>query len=175
MDNIYVIMLLRLLHIVLGVFWVGASVLLAAFLLPTVRALGPVGGQVMDQLARVRKLPLYLMAAGIPTVLSGIALYWRDSAGFRGEWMRSGPGTTFGIGALLALVAMVIGMAINSPTAKKAAALGAAMQAAGRPPAPEQLAQIQQLQARLYRATVGAAVLLALATAAMAVARYMPS
>ena len=39
-----IILLLRVLHIVGGVFWVGTAVFIAAFLGPSLRAAGPAGG-----------------------------------------------------------------------------------------------------------------------------------
>src|SRR5215216_3416309 len=104
------IIILRLLHILGGVFWAGTAIFTAVFLIPSIRALGPGGGPVMQQIAQVRKLPLYFMGSGVITVLSGIGLYWRASGGFSNAWMRSGPGTTFGVGAVFALVAMFIGI-----------------------------------------------------------------
>ena len=88
--------------------------------------------------------------------------------------MHSGTGATFGIGAVFALVAMIVGMAVASPTAKRAAALAGTIHGAGRPPSPEQMAEMQRLQARMGKASALGAVLLVLATAAMAVARYIP-
>ena len=40
-------LLFRLLHIFAGVLWVGGVVLIALFVQPTVRAIGPAGGQFM--------------------------------------------------------------------------------------------------------------------------------
>ena len=42
---------LRLIHIVAGSFWVGAALMLAVFVEPTVRAVGPAGGQFMQKLS----------------------------------------------------------------------------------------------------------------------------
>ena len=168
------LILFRIIHVLAGVFWVGTAVFTAAFLVPTVRAIGPAGGPVMQQLAQVRKLPLYLMAAMILTLLSGIGLYSRASGGFSSAWMQSGPGITFGIGGALGLVAGLIGMFIVSPTAKRTGALAAAMQGAGKPPSPEQQAEMQRLQARAGTYSALGAGLLVLATTAMAVARYVP-
>ena len=78
----------------------------------------------------------------------------------------------FGLGGVLAISAMIIGMAVNSPAGRKLGELGARVQASGRPPTPDQAATIQRLQERLGRATVVVATLLLLAAAAMAVARY---
>ena len=169
------LILLRLIHIVVGVSWAGAVVFIATFLLPTMRAVGPAAGPVMGHLTQVRKLPLYLMAGVLITVFSGLALYWHDSAGFSSAWMHSGPGKTFGLGAALGIIVAIMGMTINSPTAKKLGALGTVVYASGGPPTAAQAAEIQRLQDRLAGAMKVAAVLIVLATAAMAVARYVPA
>ena len=167
------VFLLRILHVAVGAMWVGAVVFIAAFLLPGVRAAGPAGGAVMQRLMQAR-LSLWLMAAALLTVLSGFTLYWHDSAGFQSAWLGSGPGRVFGLGGVLALAAVIVGMVVNSPAARQLAELGGRVQAAGRAPTPEESAAIQGLQARLARGATAAAVLLVLATVAMAVARYVP-
>jgi uncharacterized membrane protein len=168
------LLFLRLLHIVLGVFWVGSVTFVALLLLPSLRAVGPAGGAVMQQLTQVRRLPVWMMVAAILTVLSGLGLYWYDSAGLSSStWLASGSGRTFGLGGVLAIVAVVIGMTVNNPAGKKLGALAAQLQAAGRPPSPEEAATIQRLQERLAKAAVTVAMLLLLATAAMALARYV--
>jgi uncharacterized membrane protein len=164
----------RLIHILAGAFWVGAAIFTVLFLIPSMRALGPAGAPFVQHVTQVRKLPIYFLGAGILTVLSGIGLYSRASGGFSNQWMRSGPGMTFGIGAVFALSAVIVGVFVTSPTAKRVAALGATLASAGRPPAPEQQAEMQRLQTRLGMASVLATSLVVLATAAMAVARYIP-
>jgi uncharacterized membrane protein len=106
------VLVFRLIHIVSGVFWVGGAIFIAMFLLPTLRSVGPAGGPVMSYLVQVRKLPLYMMGAAILTVLSGLGLYRRDSAGFVGTWVRSGTGLVFSLGALLGLGAVGLGMGV---------------------------------------------------------------
>ena len=166
---------LRLVHILVGALWVGSVVFTAVFLVPTVRALGPGGGPVMQQIGQVRKYPTIILIAGFLTVLSGIGLYWRASSGFTNrEWLGSGTGITFGIGATLAILTLAIGGTMIAPAAKRAGALGAAIAAGGKPPSPEQAAEMGRLQARLATLGTLGAVLLVLTTAAMAVARYIP-
>jgi len=166
------LLVLRLLHIVIGVFWVGAVVFIAFFLIPSIRATGAAGGAVMQRLTS-RQMHLWLMGASMLTVLSGIGLYWHDSAGFSSSaWLGSGPGRTFGLGAVLALVAIAIGMAVNSRTAKQLGDLAARVQAGGRPPSPDEASAMQRLQDRLAKGAVLGAILLLVATAAMAAARY---
>lgn len=168
-----VLWLFRLVHILSGVFWVGGVLLFAHFLFPTARALGPTAGPVMDHLNRIRRMPQTLLSAGGANILSGFGLLWHDSAGFQGTWMASTMGITLSTGGLLAVIALGIGLTINAPTAQKLGAMGAAVQAQGTPPAPEQVAEMQRLQRRLGAALSAVATLLVLATAAMALARYL--
>jgi hypothetical protein len=168
-------LLLRFVHIVVGVAWGGAVIFIALFLMPTLKAVGPAGGAVMGHLTQVRRLPAYLMAGVILTVLSGIALYWNDSMGFSGQWVSSGPGKTFAVGGAMGIIVAVLGMAVNAPTAKRMGALLAEVQALGGPPSAQQAAEIQRLQARLLAAMRAAAILILLAVTAMSLARYVPT
>jgi hypothetical protein len=122
----------------------------------------------------VRRLPLWIMGAMVVTLLSGIGLYWRDSAGFQSAWLASGPGRVFGLGGAVAIGASILGMAINMPTGRRLAEITGRLHAAGRPPTPDEQATLAALQVRLGRASVVAAVLLVIATLLMAIARYVP-
>jgi uncharacterized membrane protein len=166
--------LLRVMHIVLGVCWVGAVVFIAAFLVPSVRATGPGGAAIMRELVQERRMSLWLLVAAVLTVLSGIGLYWVDSAGFQSAWLGSGPGRAFGLGGVLAVAGAAVGMGISAPTGRRLAQVAAPIQAERRPPTPEEAAQIAALQHRINRATNVTAGLLLLAAVAMAVARYVP-
>jgi len=173
MNDFSLILALRLIHIVSGVFWVGSIIFMAWLLTPALRATGAAGGAVIQQLVRAQRLPTYLIAAMLLTVISGLLLFQHDSASFPG-WMRTGTGMTFSAGAVLAIVGAIIGVFFNTPIAKRLSALGASIQAGGRPPTAEQAASLEMLQSRLARLSSIAAVLLILAVAAMAVARYIP-
>jgi hypothetical protein len=166
-----IIMTLRVFHIVGGVFWVGVAIFVAAFLGPALRAAGPAGGAVMGPLAR--RLPLAMMIAMSLTLIAGFLLYWADARTGGSAWLGSGPGRTFGLGGVLALAGGVVGMVVSAPAGRKLGTLGAALAAAGRPPTPEELGTMQALQRRLASAATVVAVLLGLATVAMAVARYV--
>ncbi len=174
MSDLFALYALRLLHIVVGVFWVGSVVFMAAFLSPSVRAAGPAGGAVLQQLMAVRRLPFWLMGAMALTILSGIGLYWHDSAGFQSAWLASGAGRVFGLGGAVAIAASILGVAINMPTGRRLAELAGRLQSAGRPPTPDEQATLAALQARLGRAGLVVAFLLLTATMLMAVARYVP-
>jgi hypothetical protein len=168
------LLLLRLVHIVVGVFWVGAVAFIAFFLLPTIQSVGAAGGAVMQQLTQIRRMPGWLTAAGVLTILAGLLLYWHDSAGFGSvQWMRSGPGVTFGLGALLAIAGTGFHAAVIAPAVRELAAIMARPHAAGGPHSASDLATVQRLQARVARGARIWAVLLLLAAAAMSVARYV--
>jgi uncharacterized membrane protein len=166
------LILFRLLHIVLGVFWAGTMVFLAAFFIPTMRAV-PNAGAVMQHIMVARKLSAWLAVAAVTTVLSGITLYWNASLGFTSAWLHSGAGRTFGTGGVLAIIAFIIGMTVNNPGGRRLTALAVSIQAAGGAPTPAQATEIQALQKRMALSTMIIAVLVLLATAAMASARYV--
>jgi uncharacterized membrane protein len=174
MNGTFLFLLLRFFHVVAGVAWGGGVFFVAWILLPAIRSTGPAGEALMQQLVRVRRLPIYLMLLAIITVLSGLSLYYLDFTAFGKAWMHTGPGRTFSAGATFAILAMILGMSVNTPTAKRLGTLAGSIHAAGTPPTAEQAAEIARLQDRLYRATQGAAVLVLLAVICMGVARYVP-
>jgi uncharacterized membrane protein len=164
--------ILRLVHIISGVFWVGSILFVTVLLMPSIRAAGPSGMAIMKELGR-RRMPLIMMVSGILTVGAGIWLMLVLSGGAVGVWMRSSTGRAFGTGGGLAILALVLGMSINVPTTQRMSAIGAAVAKRGGPPTADEASELQRLQSRLGIASVVVAVLLLLATAAMAVARYL--
>ncbi len=168
-----VIIILRILHIGAGVFWAGAVFFLARFLGPTADKLGIAAAPVMRELVEVRRLNAALAGSAVITVVAGTLLYWNNVAASHGAWARSRPGQVFGLGAACAVVALVIGATVNSPTAARMTKLVASVQSAGDPPSAGQQAEMQRLQRRLAGATGIVAVLLAVTVLAMASARYL--
>jgi uncharacterized membrane protein len=164
---------IRLIHILAGVLWVGAAVMLAFFVGPAAGDAGPAGGAVMDQLIRVRKLPAYMASVAGSTVLAGLILMWMHASATDGGWMRTASGKLFMWGALVAIIGFVWGMVMATRLAKRMTARASAMAAAGRPPTPEEQAELRQGFARLSFHTRGAAIVLILAAAMMALARYV--
>jgi len=154
---------MRLLHIVLGVFWAGTLIFNALFLGPAIRDAGPEGAKVMAGLLRRRFLDIMPVVA-LLSIASGMWLYWFQSGGFQPAYMRSPTGMTIGVGALAAVVAFGLGVGVLRPAMLKAIRLS------------QDPAQLAAAQALRMRATVMGrliAVLLGLAAAAMAVARYI--
>ena len=167
------IALLRLVHIIGGVLWIGGVVMVSVFLIPATRDLGPSGGALMEYLTRVRRLPIYLMVVAVLTVLAGIALFIIDSSSYGSAWAGSPAGMAYSIGGVFALATVVVGMAVNSPAGRRLGNLAGEVRAAGNPPTPEQSAAMGRLRRRLAAGSYAAAILGILAAAAMAVARYL--
>jgi len=168
-----VVMVLRAIHILCGVYWAGTLFFLVTLLQPSVADAGPEGGKVQQALIRRRLLEIVPLMA-VLTILSGIELYRRASGGFSTAWISSVPGTTLTIGALSALLAFTVGMAVLRPTVKKVGPL--AQQAQGTPEGPERdaaLAVVGRLRRRAVLAGRWVAVLLAIAVITMAIFRYM--
>lgn len=156
------VLTMRVLHIVLGVFWAGTMIFTAVFLLPAIRDAGPDGAKVVAGLARRGFLTVVPIAAAL-SIAAGVWLYWFDSAGFQPAFMHSHMGMMLGLGAVAALIAFVLGITIVRPAMAKAAVLG-------QDPAQQAAAQALRLRAAAVNRVI--AVLLGLAAVAMAVARY---
>lgn len=163
---------LRALHVLAGALWVGAAVFNAFYLVPAALAAGPAGGQVMRLMVQVRRLPVFMNAVMLVTLISGLYLYDRISGHFSAAWIASGPGLTLTAGALLAFVTAGIGFVVTVPTVKKIGALGATIAAAGAPDA-ERAAEMVRLQRRMLHAARAGSLMIALATILMAVARFV--
>lgn len=162
---------LRLVHIVAGVVWVGSAVFAALFVLPTARALGAEGGRFVARLMP-RSGPV-LGGAMLLTIVSGFIMYGRLSAGFNRAWVTSRVGLALGTGAVAALLAVIVGVAVNAPAGAKMARLRKGLETQGGTPTAAQATELATLQARVERGARLVALLLLTAAAAMAVARYL--
>ena len=165
------LLLLRLVHIIAGVFWVGSVLFVTFTLMPAIRAAGPPGAAIMQQLGR--RMPVLMMTASLLTIAAGIWLMMIVSGRAPGVWMRTGMGRTFAFGGGLAILTFIGGAAVNMPLARRMTAIGSAAAKRGGPPTPDEAAELQRLQARLAASSVVIAIALLIATAAMAVARYV--
>ena len=164
----YLILALRLIHIIGGVFWVGSSVMFKFYISPTVAATADSGQKFMAHLVTKTRLTSAITGSAVMTVLAGAALYWIDSQGLTSLWKSSGPGLGFGLGALFALVGLVFGMMVG----RNVGILGRlASQVQGKP-TNEQMSRIQSAQKQLGYAAPVSTLFLILALGCMATARY---
>ena len=168
--------LLRLVHILAGIFWVGATLFLAGFLIPAIRTVGPSAGPLMSQLMQQRHLQRWINICMSLAILAGLVLFALDSrAGGRG-FGGSPMGITLSIGALLAIIAAGVDGAMGRPTSKKLGAIAQRLQETqrgGGPPPADLVAETAPLQAKLARALTIMSWLLLLSATTMAIARYV--
>jgi len=157
----FLLLLMRLLHILSGIFWVGTMMFNTGFLLPAFRDAGPDGAKVGAALAK-RRFMVVMPIVALVTILSGFWLFWRTSAGFQATFMQSHMAKALSFGAACAIVAFIIGVVVVRPAMVQAMAL-----AQSNP----QRAQVLRVRTDVAGRLVTG--LVALAAAAMAVARYI--
>jgi uncharacterized membrane protein len=165
--------ILRVVHILAGVFWVGSSFFFFFFIEPSVKELGATGEKFVSHLAERKKMPIVITAASAVTVLAGVLLYWRASSGFDLDWIISGPGLGFTLGGVAAILAFAFGLFLIKPAVQRMGAIGQEVATAGGPPTDAQATEIQRLGARLLLIGRIDVVLLTLAVVAMATARFL--
>jgi uncharacterized membrane protein len=170
--DLYMVVL-RIVHILAGVFWVGSAIVIFRFLQPAARDVGPSAAPLMGNIAQKRRLPDITLAAAGLTVLAGLLMYWRVTRGLDLDVIGSAYGIALTLGALAAIGAVAMGASIVRPSMLAAMAIGQEAAAAGGPPTPEQAEKIQELQGRVRSAGNVIVPLLVFAVAAMASARYL--
>ena len=167
------IIVLRFVHVVGGIFWVGAILLNSLFIFPALMEAGPAAmGPVMAGLQR-RKLMAILPVVAVLTILAGARLMSIAAAGSDGAYFQSRTGVTLVIGALAGIVSFLIGMFVGRPTGARMGQVGARMARATDVERPALAAEIAMLQRRSNVASKTVTVLLLVAAGTMAVARYL--
>jgi uncharacterized membrane protein len=166
--NVLVIVL-RLIHILSGVLWVGGSMMSAFFLSPAVAATGDAGQKMMGYMVSKGRMSVRLTVAAILTVLAGLTLFWIDSDGLTSAWTTSATGWGFGLGGLLGIIGLGTGMLVGINVSK----LGSIAAAAQGKPTNEQMSQMQAAQKRMALASKFSTTALVLALVCMATARYL--
>jgi len=173
MSESALMVVLRLIHIICGVFWAGTAMAAAWFILPASRAMGQPGGAFMQQLMFRQKLRVYVAAAMGLTVLSGLTMYIRMWMITDGAWNASRMGMTLGVGAVAGIIAGALGGMAVGRYGQRLMDIGTAVQASGGPPTDDQRHEIESLQGKMYSTFRVIAILLLIAVAAMASARYL--
>lgn len=164
---------MRILHVVVGVFWVGTIVFVALMLMPSVRDAGPDGGKVFLALMR-RGYGIVIPVVALTTLISGFWLYMNMMRTVGPAWAGSMSARVYGVGALAALIAFGLGMSITRPNAKKLTAAMEAMPTTPDGPARAALAESMVApRARMAAVSPWLAGLLLVAALCMSVARYL--
>jgi uncharacterized membrane protein len=166
-------LVLRLVHILGGIFWVGSLMYSSFFLVPVVRSSPAVAGQVMQGLQR-RRLFLILPTVALLTIASGIRLLMITSAGFSDAYLSTTPGRTYSAGAVAAIVAFLLSMFVSRPAFVHVGRLSASLATSTDEGGRQRItAEIQRLNRRATIANTIVLVLLLFTAMSMATARYL--
>lgn len=167
------LLILRLVHILGGIFWVGSMTFTTFFLIPVIRSSPAVAGQVMAGLQK-RRLFTFLPIVALLTIASGIRLLAIASAGFSSAYFSTSMGRVFAVSALAATVAFLLSLLISRPGFVRVGTLGASLATATDHGARQRItAEMQRLSRRVAIANAIVAGLLLFAAAGMAIARYV--
>jgi uncharacterized membrane protein len=167
------LIVLRLIHVLGGLIWVGSAVFSGFLLMPALAKLGPTAGAVMAGL-KDRGLFVILPTVAILTILSGLRLMWLVSGGFATGYFTTASGATYAAAGACAILAFVLGLTISRPLGARVGALGAEL---ARATDQTQRANIAARLATAQRSSAVLGVVLTLllvgGAAGMAIARYL--
>jgi len=163
---------LRIIHIFAGVFWVGVSFFNIQFLQPTVQATGSEGQKVMGYLTSQTRFTTTVYTAATLSLLSGLGMYWYLFR-FRLSALRSGYGLMLTIGGIAGIIGWVIAIFFVRGAIRRMQAIGQAVQQQGGPPTAEQGAELQATSATLVKMGQWGVALMIIALLGMSIAQYV--
>ncbi|MCF6237412.1 MAG: hypothetical protein L3J79_01125 [Candidatus Marinimicrobia bacterium] len=165
------IIILKIIHIFAGVFWVGFAFFNIAFLQPAVKATGVEGQKLMQFLVRNTRLMMTVYITATLTILSGLGLYW-PLAGSTSSFVRTGYGLILTISSTAGIIAWIIAVFVIRNIFNQMGALGTEIQSQEGPPSEGQMSGLQRLGAKL--GVVGNIVIffMVIALLGMSTARY---
>jgi uncharacterized membrane protein len=169
----FVVIILRIIHIFSGVFWVGVAFFNIIFLQPVVAATGAEGQKVMRHLMQQTRFTHATYATATLTFLSGLFLYWIIS-GLHEGFLSTGYGLVLTTGSITGAIAWLVVIFPLRQLFAGMAAIGQQLQTQGGPPTPEQTAQMIKLRAKLANFGRVGIILLTITLLAMATAGEVP-
>jgi hypothetical protein len=167
-------LVLRLIHVLSGGFWLGAAVTTFVFLQPTAQATAPEGQRFMLHLLRDRRFSEVVLGAALLTGAAGAILFWRDTNGLDLKLMLQPEHLGFTVGGVSGGLALLGFVFVGYPAGRRLIAIGSRLQAERRPPNEDEQLVLATAQRVLSRIGVAVLVFLIVAVAAMATARYWP-
>lgn len=166
------VLTMRLVHVLTGVFWAGGVFLMNSFIGPSIAAAGPEGLKVMTELRR-RAMHQWLLIIATITILSGLVLVWIDSQGFQPAWFATGMGRGISTGMLAALLAWILGLFFIRPAMEQMTEIGGRIAQAAPEARGALVEQMTAIRTRMIKFSATAALLVLIAVVTMAIARYL--
>lgn len=165
--------LLRFIHVVGAIIWVGSATFTAFFLIPALKDTPATMGQVGQALNK-RGFMVFMPVMGLLVILSGITLLWVTSGGHIGEYMQTATGHTFVMAGGVGILSLLIGIVFTKPANMKVAMLGAQLQAATDAAEKTRLGgEMAAAGKKAAMLTLLVTILMLVAAAGMAIARYV--
>lgn len=161
---------LRLVHILSGVFWVGATLTMVSFVSRSAQAVGQEAAKFMQHFALRSGFQQSMAGAAVLTVLSGYLMYYRLFG-----WvarLNTGPGLALTVGGASGFIALLIGLLVLSRGTDRMRAIASQVAASGGPPSPEQAAELGALQERQGKGAVAASIFMVIALIGMSLSEY---
>jgi hypothetical protein len=162
---------LRIVHIVMGVFWAGTMFFIVSYLMPSMVAAGPGAGPVSAELAK-RKLFQRLPIIAVLTIVTGYWMYGLRMQGLSGPPPREL--MVLGVGGIAGLLALIIGFVFVRPNQERSMTLG--QEAGSLPAGAEKDAKMAQIAIHRGKAVMGGrivATLILVTVVTMAIARHV--
>ena len=163
---------LRLIHVVGGAFWLGAAATLFLFLQPTAQATVPEGQRFMLHVLRNRHFSEVVLIDALFTGAAGAILFWRNTNGLDLALMTQPQFLGFTVGAVAGAVALLLFLVVGYPAGRRMVAIANRLEVERRPPSEDEQRILAASQRILNRLGPTVLVFLIAAAAAMATARY---
>lgn len=166
-------LLLRLIHVVGAIFWVGSAMFTGFFLIPALKETPATMGAVAQALNK-RGFMTVMPLVGLLVILSGATMIWITSGGHLHEYMQTAAGHTFTMAGGVGILSLLFGLAFTKPANMRAAMLGAQLQAATDPAEKARLGtEMAAAGKKAALWTMIVTILMIIAAIGMAIARYV--
>ena len=166
------VLLLRLIHIGAGAFWVGSVFTFFLFVQPAAMAVGPDATKFTYQLLHHRRLSAVILAAAAVTVLAGIWLLVVTSNGLDPDLLFGASRLGYTVGGVAATLTFAIGALYIFPRTQTVERTIGRLIAEARPPTPEEQQTLTRAASESRRAGWMVLIGLVIAVVAMATASY---
>lgn len=162
------VLVLRLIHIVAGAFWVGGVFTFFLFVQPAAMAAGPAATPFTYGLLHDRRLPYVILGSAAATVLAGIWLLVISSNGLDPALLFDEARLGYTVGGIVAILTFAVGALYVFPRTRTVERTIGVFLAEARPPTPDEQATLARAGGEARR--MGWLVLTGLAVAVIAMA-----
>ena len=166
------VLVLRLVHIGSGAFWVGAVFTFFLFVQPAAMAVGPEATKFTYQLLHHRRFSVVILGAAATTVVAGSLLLIITSNGLDTDVLFDVSRLGFTVGGVSAILTFAIGAIYIYPRTTVVERILGGLVAEARPPTPDEQQTLARVGRESRRAGWLVLVGLGVAVLAMATARY---